>query len=1059
MTQYSNKSANHPFRRDKACPVSTLLILFLLIGNYVYAQDKKESEQISKDILALYKSNRGVVVTCENISIAIELATQADVRIYSHAKDQDAVETARKKIATAGLSAAKIRVEKGPIDTLNYPNFVANIVILSSQIEPASLKEIARILRPEGYLIIIPNKNDKPAIALNDAKSFFTQNSPSNWKDPQKFGNGYVVQKAKLEGAADWSHYFREPDNNLYSPDKLIRDPLRLLWFGEPVAPLGDLFLTQGFSAGGRLFLTDASPADTSRARLTCLDAYNGTLLWVREAGGTRYEKLEGVKDENLRVLQLPGWVQPGSMAVSPEQIYLTDNNDCMVIDSITGKDITRIKAPAPTNPANCWRFVAFQDGLLFGYTNAPTPIPSKVVDPNPIKGGTPTLFVLDQKTGTARWVRGGVEGDELGNSFASPLAIGDNLIFIKSNKTLFALDTKTGKTIWKAESLEDANTSTWWEGAIYKGSFFLYKFNFRTWPNKKKVATLTFSTKDGKLEKESKDDIATEIFFNSKIGFLGTPPNPRLGCNYGSAAGGLYFHRNGYFAEKENTAIMSPTNSRSYGGFRAGCGVGALPANGLVHLLPNGLGCGCAALQGTATLEHDPEPVNANANFQAKAEVASELKSTSEKQVTENDWPTYYGDNARSGLAKQDLTKNYSLGWEVKIKGTPTPCIAVGAQVFVGSTDECLYALNATTGAIVWKFQTTGSIQSAPCFSNNRVYVGSDDGWLYAVSAEDGKLLWKIRGGPNNRKQINFENMISPWPIRQGMLVHQGQVFFTAGLIPGADIYSYSVDGITGNVNWRIPVGKSYIIPCGYLTMLTDSLMIPSPGSASIYHPIILALKDGARQKAQVTHGDFSELRHVDGLETEELGYTKGFMVFGGSEGKRRGYRDGFGYSSRIDKFDGQYSLFPDFFDEGKTKIKTYNPMADGHSFAPLFTNKNVVMRFKNNLICIKRTDLYKFLDTREPTGKEKDVFNQWCIKDLPCGKADWAEIAIGKKDGDTVTVIAGGPKGICAVNMLDGKINWSINWEGTSSPAAIANSHLFTSSPDGTIRAIKPK
>ena len=61
--------------------------------------------------------------------------------------------------------------------------------------------------------------------------------------------------------------------------------------------------------------------------------------------------------------------------------------------------------------------------------------------------------------------------------------------------------------------------------------------------------------------------------------------------------------------------------------------------------------------------------------------------------------------------------------------------------------------------------------------------------------------------------------------------------------------------------------------------------------------------------------------------------------------------------------------------------------------------------------------------------------------------------------KPNDAVTVIAGGPKGICAVNMQDGKINWSLNWEGSSTPAAIANTQIYTSSPDGTIRALKPK
>ena len=129
------------------------------------AQDKKEATLIAKEILDQYKLTRGVVVSCDNIAIAIELAKQSDLRIYSNAKDQDAVETARKLITSEGLSAVKVRVEKGPLETLGYPNFVANIIISTSQLDPQKLKEISRILRPDGFLFIIPNKDDKPSIS------------------------------------------------------------------------------------------------------------------------------------------------------------------------------------------------------------------------------------------------------------------------------------------------------------------------------------------------------------------------------------------------------------------------------------------------------------------------------------------------------------------------------------------------------------------------------------------------------------------------------------------------------------------------------------------------------------------------------------------------------------------------------------------------------------------------------------------------------------------------------------------------------------------------------
>ena len=59
------------------------------------------------------------------------------------------------------------------------------------------------------------------------------------------------------------------------------------------------------------------------------------------------------------------------------------------------------------------------------------------------------------------------------------------------------------------------------------------------------------------------------------------------------------------------------------------------------------------------------------------------------------------------------------------------SPAVANGV-VYVGSTDNNIYALNAGTGALLWKY-TTGAVQSSPAVANGVVYVGSTDGNVYA--------------------------------------------------------------------------------------------------------------------------------------------------------------------------------------------------------------------------------------------------------------------------------------------------------------------------------------
>ncbi|MEA1886596.1 MAG: PQQ-binding-like beta-propeller repeat protein [Bacteroidota bacterium] len=66
-----------------------------------------------------------------------------------------------------------------------------------------------------------------------------------------------------------------------------------------------------------------------------------------------------------------------------------------------------------------------------------------------------------------------------------------------------------------------------------------------------------------------------------------------------------------------------------------------------------------------------------------------------------------------------------------------------VDGTVYVGSKDDNIYALDASSGLLKWRFLTssgplnwrllTGEDVSKPVISNDKVYVSSDDGWVYA--------------------------------------------------------------------------------------------------------------------------------------------------------------------------------------------------------------------------------------------------------------------------------------------------------------------------------------
>ncbi len=61
------------------------------------------------------------------------------------------------------------------------------------------------------------------------------------------------------------------------------------------------------------------------------------------------------------------------------------------------------------------------------------------------------------------------------------------------------------------------------------------------------------------------------------------------------------------------------------------------------------------------------------------------------------------------------------------------SPAVA-GGLVYFGSNDTYLYALDAGSGALKWKFQTGNYVTSSPAVSDGVIYFGSCDYYIYAL-------------------------------------------------------------------------------------------------------------------------------------------------------------------------------------------------------------------------------------------------------------------------------------------------------------------------------------
>lgn len=66
-------------------------------------------------------------------------------------------------------------------------------------------------------------------------------------------------------------------------------------------------------------------------------------------------------------------------------------------------------------------------------------------------------------------------------------------------------------------------------------------------------------------------------------------------------------------------------------------------------------------------------------------------------------------------------------------------------ANVYIGSRDKSLHAVNRTTGTRAWTFSTGGRVESSPLAFDNAIVFGSSDGRLYAVDPADGQEIWRL--------------------------------------------------------------------------------------------------------------------------------------------------------------------------------------------------------------------------------------------------------------------------------------------------------------------------
>jgi len=205
-------------------------------------------------------------------------------------------------------------------------------------------------------------------------------------------------------------------------------------------------------------------------------------------------------------------------------------------------------------------------------------------------------------------------------------------------------------------------------------------------------------------------------------------------------------------------------------------------------------------------------------------------------------DWPMYGRDLRHSfsnphSLINPTNVATLKTAWHFKTQDvvSASPAVVDGV-VFVGSWDGYFYAIDATEGSLMWKFQVDcqntvipippqclapnqvppnrflgdgGIITSSAAVVDDRVYFAAGK-TVYSLNAGNGSLRWKtvICGNPDDKPGCAMD-VADPTRIFSSPAI-LGNHLFIGHTVDGVDGYRGGIEALdieTGKVRWRFEV------------------------------------------------------------------------------------------------------------------------------------------------------------------------------------------------------------------------------------------------------------
>jgi outer membrane protein assembly factor BamB len=236
-------------------------------------------------------------------------------------------------------------------------------------------------------------------------------------------------------------------------------------------------------------------------------------------------------------------------------------------------------------------------------------------------------------------------------------------------------------------------------------------------------------------------------------------------------------------------------------------------------------------------------------------------------------DWPQWRFDGKHSATTPEELPASMQLQWcwnlpktaaawdaqkEEYCYGGPgvrraqkvdfdiayQPVVADNTVYYSSPNNDRVTALDLSTGAEKWRYYAGGPVRFAPVVYGRYVLFGSDDGFLHVVHSSNGELEKTYLLGPDHRKVLGNDRIISKWCVRGAPVLADDSVLYVgSGLYPFEGTFVSAFNLKTGATMWQNTGSSMYyttqphgtadafsgISPQGYLCAVGTKLVVPN--------------------------------------------------------------------------------------------------------------------------------------------------------------------------------------------------------------------------------------